>query len=112
MLEPRTRTAKPRRRAFTGNLSLTASLHGTEGAWIASGQDPHELVVEVVRALADVRRDPIRVHLPAPLDVLLETLIEVLLAAAVVHRGLVVQLDLADDQAREALGVVVGVPRL
>src|SRR5439155_8173047 len=83
-------------------------LHRSERARVSAGEDPHELVVEVVGRLAHGSGHAVRVHLPAALDVLLEPLVDVLLPPSLVHLGLVVELDLAHHEAREALGVLVG----
>ena len=48
-----------------------------EDLGVAVGEDPHQLVVEVVRRLADVVGDPLVVHLAAAVDVFLQPLVQV-----------------------------------
>ena len=74
---------------------------------VAPGQDAHQLVVEVVARLAHGGGHAVVVHLPAALDVLLEPLVDVLRLAALRDLRLVVELDLAHHEPREALRVVV-----
>src|SRR5579862_4328708 len=78
----------------------------SQGVGPAIGQDLDELFVEEVAVGAHVARDPLLVHLPTPVDVVPETLVEVSVLAALEHRALVVQLDLRDEQAREAAGLL------
>src|SRR5262249_39785107 len=85
-----------------------ATLHRTEGARIAPGQDPHQLVVEIVRVVPHVARDAVGVHLPSALDVFLEPLVDVLVPPPFVHLGFIVELDLAHDEPGETLGLFVG----
>src|SRR5262249_59978682 len=85
-----------------------ATLHRTEGACVAPSQDPHQLVVEVVRVVPHVPRDAVGVHLPSALDVFLEPLVDVLVPPTFVHLGFIVELDLAHDEPGEALRLLVG----
>src|SRR5713101_5239140 len=66
------------------------------------GQDAHELFVEVVGVGADVLGNSLVVHLAAPIDVFLQKLVDVALAAALHDRLLVVELDLGDEQLGES----------
>src|SRR5207247_8677064 len=74
----------------------------------APGEDPDQLVVEVVGGVADVAGHTVSVHLTAAFDVFLQPLVDVLVPPPLVHLRLVVELDLADHEAGEALGVLVG----
>src|SRR5439155_4150836 len=106
----RTETPTSEREPLKPTLIRSArrQLHGPQGAGVAAGQDAHELVVEIVGRVADTARHALGVHLAATLDVFLEPLVEVLLAASLADLGLVVELDLAHHQPREPLGFLVG----
>src|SRR5690349_24706517 len=70
-------------------------------------EDSHQLFLEEVRLRAHVGRDALVVHLPAPVDVLAQALVEVAALPALEHRALVVELDLGDEQPREAARLLV-----
>ena len=81
---------------------------GPRAAGSPPGEDPHQLVLEVVARVAHRPGNAVVVHLAAALDVLLEPLVDVPGLAPLGDLRLVVELDLAHHQAREALGVLVG----
>src|SRR5690606_20538855 len=74
---------------------------GPEQLRVALGELTEDLVVEVVEAIADVLLDALVVRLGRERDVGDEALPEILLRAALFVVDLVVELDLADREARE-----------
>ena len=71
---------------------------------IAVGERPHELVVEIVGVLAYVARHALLVHHARVRDFTAEPRDEVAIAAPIDDVRFVVELDLADEQLRVALG--------
>src|SRR5262249_40941812 len=78
-----------------------------ELARVALGELSDDLVVEIVEVLAHLFGDALREDLGAAVDVLLETRVEIGLLAALLDSGLVVKLDLRDEEPRQATGVLV-----
>src|SRR5436190_1317101 len=81
-------------RATGGVFRLAA-----EEAGVALGEGVDQLVVEVVRALRDLGVDALVVHLLRALDVFLEAGEDVAVLPPLDDLGLVVELDLRDQQA-------------
>src|SRR5712691_3132737 len=70
----------------------------SERAGVAVGENANELVVEVVRRLANVFRNSFVVHLSAAVDVFLQPFVKVLVLPSLLDLSFVVQLDLRDQQ--------------
>ncbi len=89
-----------------GGVQGIRSAHGSERLGAPVREDPHELVLEEVVLAADVLRRALVVDLPAAFDVVLEALVEIARGAPLVDLLLVVELDLRDEESREAARVV------
>src|SRR5437667_6948809 len=86
---------------FTGRHSQA------EGAGVAVGENAHELVVEVIRRFADILRNALVIHLPASVDVFLQTLVKIFVLAPLLDFSFVVQFDFRHEQPRESPPFVV-----
>src|SRR6516162_4283397 len=95
-------TARPERRAPT----RPARLLDAEGFGSAVGEDTDQLFIEEIRAGPHVLRDPLVVHLPAPVDVFLEPFVEIAVLPALHDRSLVVELDLGNEELGEPPGLL------
>src|SRR5215207_2767132 len=84
-----------------------AGVVGAELVAVALGEHVDEFVVEVVVAARNLRPDALVVHLARAVDVFAQALVEVGGVAPLAHLHLVVELDLGDEQAREAARLVV-----
>src|SRR5215204_6460725 len=84
-----------------------AGVVGAEPVAVALGEHVDELVVEVVVAARHLGADALVVHLARAVDVLAQALVEVGGVAPLAHLLLVVELNLGDEQAREAARLVV-----
>src|SRR5215207_2322567 len=84
-----------------------AGVVGAELVAVALGEHVDEFVVEVVVAARHFGADALVVHLARAVDVLAQALVEVGGVAPLAHLHLVVELNLGDEQAREAARLVV-----
>src|SRR5829696_2195761 len=84
-----------------------AGVVGAELVAVALGEHVDEFVVEVVVAARHFGADALVIHLARAVDVLAQALVEVGGVAPLAHLHLVVELDLGDEQAREAARLVV-----
>src|SRR3712207_4210256 len=92
---------------FSSCVDGGAGVVGAELGAVALREHVDEFVVEVVVAARDLRADALVIHLARAVDVFAQAVVEVRGVAPLAHLLLVVELDLGDEQAREAARLVV-----
>ncbi len=79
----------------------------TEFCRIALCQRLHQLVVKVIKTRGDRGRHALIIHLATAIDLVLESIVEIEIAAPVVYFRRVVELDLRDQQTGEPPRVIM-----